>query len=100
VTERMKDRAAEIDDDLFYVVGESMKEFFVGRGAEVVHGIAKISGEDVVVALRVLASLTGALLKRVPAATRRETTLAAIQVLARRAGYVVAVEDLVETEGH
>jgi hypothetical protein len=93
-------RAADIDD-LFYVVGQSMKDFFVDRGAEVARGgNAVISGEDVVVAIRVLTSLTGGLLKRVPAETRKETTLAAIQVLARRAGYVVAVEDLVETEVH
>jgi hypothetical protein len=92
-------RAAEIDD-LLYVVGESMKEFFVGRGAEVVSGRAMLDGEDVVVAIRVLTTLTGALLKRVPVETRKDTTLATLRVLARHAGFVATIEDLVETEVH
>jgi hypothetical protein len=92
-------RAAEIDD-LLHVVGQSMKDFFVDRGAEVVSGKAMLDGDDVVVAIRVLTTLIGALLRRVPTATRRDTTLAAIQVLVRHAGYVVANEDLVEAEVH
>jgi hypothetical protein len=92
-------RAAKIDD-LLHVVGESMKEFFVDRGAEVVGGCAMLGGEDVVAAIRALTSLTGALLKRVPAATRNDTTLATLRVLARHAGFVATVEDLVETEVH
>jgi hypothetical protein len=65
-----------------------------------VRGKAMLSGEDVVVAIRVLTTLTGALLKRVPAETRQDTTLATLRVLARHAGYVTMVEDLAEAEVH
>jgi hypothetical protein len=91
---------AEIDD-LLHVVGESMKDFFVDRrGAELEHGKAMLSAEDTVVAIRVLTSLTGALLKRVSLETRKDVALATLRVLARHAGFVGTIEDLVEAEVH
>jgi hypothetical protein len=93
-------RATEIDD-LLYVVGDSMREYFVDRGAEVMHGKAMLSGGDVVIAIRVLLTLTGALLKRVPVETRADVTLASLRVLARHAGFVATtLKDLVEAEVH
>jgi hypothetical protein len=87
-------RAAEIDD-LLYIVGQSMKDFFVDRGAEVVSGKAMLDGDDVVVAVRVLTTLTGALLKRVGAETRKEVTLAFI---AKRDEILASFEDKPKTK--
>jgi hypothetical protein len=92
-------RAAEIDD-LLYVVGDSMREYFVDRGAEVVGGRAMLGGEETVIAIRVLITLAGGLLKRVPAETRKDVALATLRVLARHAGFVATLEDLVEAEVH
>jgi hypothetical protein len=87
-------------DDLFYFVGDAMREFFMDRGADVVRGRPMIGGEEVVIAIRVLTSLAGALLKRSSDETRKDATLAALQVLARHAGYIATIEDLVEAEFH
>jgi hypothetical protein len=92
-------QASEVDD-LLYFVGDAMREFFIDRGAQVVRGIPTIGGEEIAIAIRVLTSLTGGLLKRSASETRKNATLAALQVLARHAGYIATIDDLVEAEFH
>jgi hypothetical protein len=59
-----------------------------------------LGGEETVIAIRVLITLAGGLLKRVPAETRKDVALATLRVLARHAGFVATLEDLVEAEVH